>query len=54
MNEVDKIIQRMSNVTGWMRSGKENENIRHELYSAAAKTCRELADIIEALENTDE
>ena len=52
MNEIDKIIQQMASVTGWLRSGKENENIREEMYSAAVKTCRELAERIEALNST--
>lgn len=49
MNEVDKIIQQVTSVSGWLRSGKENANIREEMYSAAAKTCRDLADRIEQL-----
>lgn len=49
MNEVDKIIHQLASVMNWMRSGKEDEGIRAEMYSAAAKTCRELANRIEQL-----
>lgn len=53
MNEVDKIIHQMASVMGWMRSGKKSEGIRDAMYSAAAKTCRELADRIENLNTTE-
>lgn len=49
MNEVDKIIHQLANVMNWIRSGKEDEGIRAEMYSAAAKTCRDLAIRIENL-----
>ena len=53
MNEMDKINNRLSSVMNWLRNGKENESIRAELYSAAAKMCREIAESIEALEKTE-
>ena len=49
MNEIDKIIQQVAQVMNWMRSGKDNEGIRKEMYSASVKTCRELAERIEHL-----
>ncbi len=49
MNEVDKIIHQLAYVMGWMRSGKESEDIRDAMYSAAAKTCRDLAERLERL-----
>lgn len=54
MNEVDKIIHQLSSVMNWMRSGKDEEGIRTEMYSAAAKTCRELANRIEQLSEPTE
>ena len=50
MNEVDKIINQLSAMTGWLRVGKDNENIRSEMYTAAAKTCRDLCERIEKLQ----
>jgi hypothetical protein len=49
MNDVDKIIHQLASVMNWLRSGKDDENIRAEMYSAAAKTCRDLACRIENL-----
>ena len=49
MNEIDKIIHQLASAMNWLRSGKENEGIRAEMYSAAAKTCRELTERIEQL-----
>jgi len=49
MNEVDKIIHQLASVMNWLRSGKDEEGIRAEMYSAAAKTCRDLAGRIENL-----
>ncbi len=49
MNEFDKIIRQLSDAMGWIRSAKENEAIRDEMCSAAAKTCRDLAERIEQL-----
>ena len=54
MNEVDKIIHQLASVMNWMRSGKDDEGIRAEMYSAAAKTCRELANRIDHLSATNE
>jgi len=54
MNEIDKIIHQLASVMNWLRSGKENENIRTEMYSAAAKACRDLANRIENLPTYDE
>lgn len=54
MQEVDKIIHQLASVMGWMRSGKENEGIRDAMYSAAAKTCRELADRIDQLTTAEQ
>ena len=54
MNEVDKIIHQLSSVMNWMRSGKDEEGIRTEMYSAAAKTGRELANHIEQLSEPTE
>lgn len=53
MNEVDKIIHQLASVMNWLRSGKENEAIRAEMYSAAAKTCMELGERIEQLTAAD-
>lgn len=49
MHEIDKIINQVAQIMGWLRSGKDNEFIRNEMYTAAAKTCRELAERIEQL-----
>lgn len=49
MNEVDKIIHQLASVMNWLRSGKEDEGIRAEMYSAAAKTCRDLSGRIDQL-----
>ena len=54
MNEVDKIIHQLANVMNWIRSGRDDEGIRAEMYSAAAKTCRDLAGRIENLSATSE
>lgn len=54
MKEFDKIIHQLASVMNWLRSGKENENIRAEMYSAAAKACRDLANRIENLHETEE
>lgn len=48
-NEVDKIANQLSSIASWLRAGKENENIRQEMYSAAEKTCREQLERISAL-----
>ena len=53
MNEIDKIIQQVAQIMNWLRSGKENEGIRKEMYSASAKTCRELAERIEQLPTSE-
>lgn len=53
MNEVDKIANQLSSVASWLRAGKENENIRQEMYGAAVKTCRELLAKIEQLQLTE-
>lgn len=53
MNEVDKIINKLSAVMGWLRSGKEDESIRAEMYSSATKVCQALADQIEQLTATE-
>lgn len=53
MNEIDNIIHQVAQVMGWLRSGKEIEGIRAEMYSAAAKTCRELAERIEQLPTSE-
>lgn len=53
MNEVDKIVSKLSAVMGWLRSGKEDESIRDEMYSSAAKVCHALADQIERLSATE-
>lgn len=53
MTEVDKIIQQVAQVMSWLRTGKGNEDIRNEMYSAAAKTCLDLAGRIEQLRITD-
>lgn len=56
MNEVEKIIHQLASVMNWLRSGKDDEGIRAEMYSAAAKTCRELGNRIDQLStpNTEE
>ena len=52
MNEIDKVVNQLANVMNWLRSGKENEDIREAMYSSAAKICRELADRIDNLNTT--
>lgn len=54
MNEIDKIIHQLASVMNWLRSGKENVYIRDEMYSASAKACRDLANRIENLHETEE
>ena len=49
MNEVDKIANQLNSVASWLRAGKENENIRQEMYSAAEKTTREQMERIQQL-----
>lgn len=49
MNDIDKIANQLNSVASWLRSGKENENIRSEMYSAAEKTTRELLERIQQL-----
>ena len=53
MNEVDKIASQLASVVSWLRAGKENENIRQEMYGAAAKTVRELLVKIEQLQSIE-
>lgn len=53
MNEIDNIANQLSSVASWLRAGKNNEKIRQEMYTAAAKTCRELLVKIEQLQLTE-
>ena len=49
MHDIDKIIMRLNSVASWLRTAKEDENVRTEMLSAADKTCRELSEQISAL-----
>lgn len=49
MNEVDKISNQLTSVASWLRAGKDHEDIRAEMYSAAEKTTRALLEQIEKL-----
>lgn len=49
MNEIDKIANQLTTVASWLRTGKDNENIRTEMFSAAEKTTRELLERIQQL-----
>lgn len=49
MNEIDKIANLLNSVASWLRTGKENESIRQEMYSAAEKTTREQLERIQQL-----
>lgn len=53
MTEIDKIIQQATQVMSWLRAGKDNDGIRAEMYSAAAKTCRDMAGRIEQLHGAE-
>lgn len=55
MAEMDKIIHQLASVMNWLRTGKEHPAVRAELYSAAAKTCEEIAGrIAQALQENGE
>lgn len=47
--EADKIAMKLAHVVSWLRAGQENESVRPEMYSAAAKTCRGLCDQLDQL-----
>lgn len=47
--EVDKITTQLVHIVSWLRAGKENEAVRPEMYSAAAKACRKLCDGLDQL-----
>ena len=49
MNEVDKIANQLNSVASWLRAGKEDENIRNEMFSAAEKTIRAQLERIQQL-----
>lgn len=49
MNEIDKIIMRLNNIASWLRTAKEDENVRTEMLSASDKTCQELSRQISEL-----
>lgn len=49
MNDIDKIIMQLNSVASWLRTAKEDENVRTEMLSAADKTCLKLSAQISAL-----